>query len=274
VSLTAKPALVEVAPGVRMQAWTFDGSVPGPVIRARQGDVVEVTLRNADRMRHGPAGHRQRMFHSVDFHAAQVAPDVAFANVAPGASRTFAFTADRPGVFLYHCGTNPVLEHLGMGMYGAIVVDPAAGRPPAHEFVLVQSEFYGRVRHGRLISSLRAMRDTAPRVVAFNGRGLRYVRAPLQVKVGEPVRLYVVSAGPSLDSAFHVVGEIFDSVQPSSDPADALHGVSTWSVPPGGGTVFELAFDQPGTYPFVTHALRWAQLGAMGRIVATAPKPQ
>jgi nitrite reductase (NO-forming) len=254
VHLTAREAVVHPAPNLRMRAWTFDGTVPGPVIRVREGDIVQVTLRNA-----GPrkdAGGHPGVWHSVDFHAAELAPDIGFAGVAPGKQRTFSFVASHPGVFLYHCGTAPMLMHVGMGMYGAIIVDPAQPLPPAREVVLVQSEFYGSVRRGVLTPTLAAMQHGAPRVVAFNGRAMRYASHPIHVPVGSPVRIYLVDAGPTLDSAFHVVGAIFDD------------GISTELVPPGGGAILDLSFPAKGTYPFVTHALRWADAGAMGRFVA------
>jgi nitrite reductase (NO-forming) len=254
VDLVAKHQTIKVAPGVTMKAWTFNGTVPGPVIRAREGDTVEVTLRNAD----------HHVAHSVDFHAAQASPQAAFADVLPGESKTFSFVARRPGVFMYHCGTSPVLQHIGMGMYGAIVVDPLAGRPPANETVLVQGESYGKVKHGRIRPSYSAMQNSPPTFAAFNGRAFRYRDKPVQVAVGEPQRIYVVAAGPTLGSDFHVVGEIFDTVQPDGNPANALTGVSTYYVPSGGGAMFELAFDEPGSYPFVTHAFRWADIGALG----------
>ena len=254
VTLTARTGVVRPADGVRMRAWTFNGRVPGPVIRVRQGDRVAITLRNADRMH----------LHSLDFHAAEVAPNVEFADVLPGRSRVIRFVARRPGVYMYHCGTGPVLEHIGMGMYGAIIVEPAAGRPPAREVVLVQSEFTGSVRRGWLRQTLRSMQTQAPRFVTFNGAAKRYVPRPIDVPVGRPVRIYLVDAGPTLDSAFHVVGEIFDSVQPDGPPTFALHSVSTWLVPAGGGAVFELTFDHPGRYPFVSHQFRWADAGALG----------
>ena len=255
--LVAKPAKVTVAPGVKMRAWTFNGKVPGPVIRATEGDTIEVTLRNSD-----------RMAHSVDFHAAEISPQVGFADVNPGATHTVSFVARRPGVFLYHCGTSPVLEHIGMGMYGAIVVDPIAGRPPAREKVIVQSEFYGPVRKHEIDPSYKAMRTKDPTFTAFNGRAFRYRDNPMTAKVGEPLRLFVVAAGPTLDSDFHVVGDIFDTVEPDGNPLNSLSGVSTYGVPAGGGAMFELTLDEPGTYPFVTHAFRWADAGALGLIEA------
>jgi nitrite reductase (NO-forming) len=265
VRLTARPAVVKVAPGVHMRAWTYNGKVPAPTIRVHQGDIVQVTLHNGESRR---SNHGHGMFHSVDFHAAQIAPDVGFASIGPGKTHTFSFVAEHAGVFLYHCGSSPMLEHVGMGMYGAIIVDPAVPRPPATEITLVQSEFYGTVRHGRLHSGLQALRREQPRFVAFNGTALRYAMRPITVPTGGLVRIYLVDAGPSLDSDFHVVGSMFDTVEPDGNPANALHDVSTQLVPAGGAAVFELHFPQPGTYPFVTHSLRAADAGAMGRFVA------
>ena len=262
VKLKAKPAIVKVAPGVKMRAWTFNGRVPGPVIRAREGDTIEVTLKNADRR--GKRGH----WHSVDFHASQIAPNLAFKSIPPGGKHSFSFVAERPGVYMYHCGTSPVLEHIGMGMYGAIIIDPAEGRPPAREITVVQSEFYGKLRNGRLLPSLKAMRKRNPKFVTFNGRAQRYARRPVAVPVGEPVRINFVDAGPNLPSAFHIVGEIFDRVEPDGNPDGGLLDVSTHLVAPGGGAVFELSFGEPGSYPFVSHAFRDADAGAVGLFAA------
>ena len=260
VHLKAKPALVKVAPGVKMEAWTFNGTVPGPVIRATEGDTVEVTLENAAKKRW--KGHAA--FHSIDFHAARIAPDVGFSDVRPGGSTTFSFVAEHAGVYMYHCGTSPVLEHIGMGLYGMIIVDPAVPRPPAQEVALVQSEFYGSVHGHRLRSSYEAMQTEQPRFVAFNGRAGRYARHPIDVPIGAPVRIYVVDAGPTEPSDFHVVGDIFDSVQPDGNPANELTDVSTFGIPAGGGASFELTFPEAGSYPFVTHSFRSADAGAVG----------
>ena len=253
VDLVVERATVKVAPGVKMRAWTFNGDVPGPVIRAEQGDTVHVSLTNDD-----------SMTHSVDFHAAEVAPNDAFADVLPGETKEFSFVARRPGVFLYHCGTGPVLEHIGMGMYGAMVAEPEGGRSAARERVLVQSEFYGRLKGERLIPSYGAMQHDDPVFTAFNGKAFRYRDRPMKATAGRLQRLYVVDAGPTLDSDFHVVGEVFDRVEPDGNPLNALFGVSTYGVPAGGGAMFELNFDAAGTYPFVTHSFRWADAGALG----------
>ena len=254
VELTAKRQLIKIAPGVKMKAWTFNGTVPGPVIRAREGDTIQVTLHNAD----------SKMAHSIDLHAAQISPQTGFADVLPGQSRTFSFVARRPGVFMYHCGTSPVLQHIGMGMYGAIVVDPAGGRPPAQETVLVQSEFYGPVKKGRIRPSYGAMLNDEPTFTAFNGRAFRYRDHPIAARSvncsastsSPPDRRW---AATSTSSA-----TIFDTVEADGNPLNGLSGVSTYGVPAGGGAMFELSFDEPGKYPFVTHSFRWAEAGALG----------
>ena len=283
VELNARKATVKVAPGVRMKAWTFNGSVPGPVIRASVGDTIEVTLNNRDRATHTKCpkkkgrkrsncvaeNHRQMaMAHSVDFHAARIAPSDAFRSVAPGDSITYSFEATTPGVYMYHCGTMPMLEHIGMGMYGMIVIDPPVARPPAKEIFLVQSEFYGKVSKGWLKPDLEAMRSRPPKYVAFNGTAMKYVDDPIEVGVGEPLRIYFVDAGPSLTSSFHVVGTIFDEYQHDGDVTEALHNVSTQLVGPGGGGVFELTLPQAGRYPFVSHSVIDMDKGAVGMLEA------
>src|SRR5829696_8445196 len=132
VHMTLKDVTIEIAPGVRYQAWGFEGGAPGPVIHVRQGQTVEMTLTNGGAIPH-----------SIDFHAARVAPNKAFRDVAPGESFTFRFKASAPGVYMYHCGTKPVLAHIANGMYGAIIVEPAKPLPPAdREYALVASEWY------------------------------------------------------------------------------------------------------------------------------------
>jgi len=261
VALTARHRMVTLLPGVpglKFQAWTFNGRIPGPVVRARVGDTIEITLRNADPMHD----------HSVDFHASEVNPMAVMAAVKPGRTKTISFIAHRAGVFLYHCGTGPVLQHVGMGMYGMVIVDPPTPRPPAQEIMLVQSEFYGHVRKHVLNGTLKDMLTRQPAYTAFNGGPFRYMNTPINVSVGRPVRIYLVDAGPSLGSAFHIVGEIFDAVQPDGALPSLRNISSTWYVPSGGGAVFEVTFDQAGSYTFLTHELGVASLGAIGRFVA------
>ena len=248
VTLVALPATVSLGNGETYNAWTFNGQVPGPVLRLQQGDTVHVTFINRD-----PA-----MTHSLDLHAAAVAPSVDFAEVAPGKSISWTFTADHPGVFMYHCATPPMVEHIANGMFGAVIVDPAGGRPAAQEYVLVESEWYAGP------SDLTDMEAGKAKYVVFNGVPNQYATSPLPVDPGKPLRLYVVNAGPDHFSAFHVVGGILDTVEPSGSPDSALHGLATWTIGPGDGAMFELRLTQPGDYPFVTHDMADMAAGAMG----------
>ena len=254
VTLVAEPASVQIADGQAYQAWTFDGQVPGPVIRLRQGDTVHVTFINAD----------PTMAHSLDLHAAAVAPSVDFPEVAPGKQTSFTFTADHPGVFLYHCGTPPMEEHIGNGMFGTVIVDPATARAPAQEYVLVQSEWYkGPV-------DLTGMDSGQSQHVVFDGVVDQFFAHPLPVDTSKLLRLDVVNAGPDLCSGFHVVGAVFDTVEPSGSPDAALHGLQEWTVAPGDAAMFELRLTQPGKYPFVTHAMDDMNQGALGAFQAAA----
>jgi nitrite reductase (NO-forming) len=203
IHMTLKDLTVEIAPGVRYDTWAFDGhGAPGPVIHVRQGQTVEMTLTNGGAIPH-----------SIDFHAARIAPNKAFTDVKPGDSFSFRFKATDPGVFMYHCGTKPVLAHIANGMYGAIVVDPAKPLPHAdHEYVLVASEWYlngdGVSKPAQLdMGKARAM---MPDWTTFNGYANQYVTHPLVADPGDTVRFYVVAAGPTLDTDFHVVGTLFD----------------------------------------------------------------
>jgi nitrite reductase (NO-forming) len=254
--IEAIDATVEVAGGVKLNAWTFDGVVPGKVVRLRQGDAVDFTLRN-----NGAIGH------SIDFHAAQIPWDINYKTIVPGDEISFRWVANFPGVFMYHCGTGPVLEHIGNGMYGAVIVDPAQPFAPAREYVLVQSEFY--LKQGDADTwdgDLARMAAVQPDFVTFNGADNQYMQQPLTAAPGELVRLYVMNAGPTLFSAFHVIGALFDTVYVEGNPANQLRGIQTWTIPPGGGATFELRMPDAGQYPFVTHSFAYTGLGAVGVI--------
>ncbi len=257
VNLTVKDTLVSIESGIAYHAWAFNGTVPGPVIRVRQGQTVHFTLTNAS-----------AMSHSIDFHAAQTAWNVNYQPVAPGKSLTFDWTANYPGVFLYHCGTPPVMEHMANGMYGAIIVDPANGwATPAQEYVLVQSEFYTkRGADGDYSLDSAKMMTGMPDYVTFNGYASQYTQAPLTAKPGQRIRLFVVNAGPTHFSAFHVIGAIFSDSYVDGNPANHEVGNQTLTIPPGGGAVAELTIPDAGSYPFVTHSFMDASVGAVGMI--------
>jgi nitrite reductase (NO-forming) len=176
---------------------------------------------------------------------------------------------------MYHCGTAPVAMHIANGMYGALIVDPAKPRRPAKEFVLVQSEFYmGSPPPGanspRTLDWNKLL-GLAPDHIVFNGRANQYATHPIDVQPSEPLRLYVVNAGPNRISSFHVVGGIFDRVFEGGSQANPLIGVQTVNVPVGGGAIFELRLREPGDYPFVTHAFADATKGGVGVLRALAP---
>ncbi|MDX6398789.1 MAG: hypothetical protein QOJ43_2197 [Gaiellaceae bacterium] len=265
VHMTLKDMVIEVAPGVKYNTWAFDGhGAPGPVVHVREGQTVEMTLTNGGAIPH-----------SIDFHAARIAPNVAFRDVAPGESFTFRFEAGDPGVFMYHCGTKPVLAHIANGMYGAIVVEPKAGLPPAdNEYVLVASEWYlsgdGIAQPASLdLAKARAM---MPDWTTFNGYANQYVTHPLTADPGETTRFWVVAAGPTLDTNFHVVGTIFDRAWVNGDMTHYEQGVQTVLVPAGGGAVFDVKIDDPGLYPFVSHAFAHVDLGQVGLLKVGNPK--
>ncbi|MEI2721224.1 MAG: multicopper oxidase domain-containing protein [Gemmatimonadales bacterium] len=244
-----------IAPGVVYEGWAFDSVIPGPVVRVTVGDTVDFTIVNR-----GPIPH------SMDFHAAEIAPSRAYVNVNPGDSLSFQFVARVPGAFMYHCGTAPVAAHIANGMYGAIVVDPVRPLPTAREFVLVQSEFYLSPAAGA--DSLHSLDwaqllDLTPDHVVFNGVAGQYAAHPLAVDPGELVRFYIVNAGPNRVSAFHLVGGIFDRVRVGGF-GPPMEGVQTFNVPVGGGVVFEARPAEAGIYPFVSHAFADATKGAVG----------
>jgi nitrite reductase (NO-forming) len=262
VKLALIDKVVEIAPDFKYRAWTFNGVVPGPVIHARVGDTIDVTLTN-----------KASMGHSIDFHAALAPPNVAYQTIAPGQTLHFSWVATSPGAFLYHCGTPPVLAHISNGMYGAIIVDPQGGwGDDATNYVLVQSEFYPKKVSGtdQYAGDLPKMLTGPPQVVDFNGSAFQYMRNPLPIDVNKLVRVFVINAGPSHFSAFHVVGTLFTKTYVDGNPANVLTGLQTQSIPPGGGSVAEFTVNQAGKYPFVTHAFGDADAGAIGIFEAKA----
>lgn len=281
VDLTALETTQTIVPAatgapVTYSVWTFDGTAPGPVIRVHLGDTVRFTLRNASTI---------GMQHSIDFHAAMTpwadlpSPGVArltgnYQPVNPGQSKTFSWTAMYPGVFLYHCGVQPVLEHIANGMYGAIVVVPDS-LPSEREYVLVNSEFYPAAKpiQGVYYGDYNAMVAANPKYVVWNGVADLYKTSPLVVRPNEKFRLWVINAGPTLTSAFHVIGTMFNAY-PDGNPANVVYGDQTYNIPPGGGAMFELQIPDPGLYPFVTHAFAYTGRGAVGLIRVEPRAPE
>ena len=259
-TLTVENKRIAIGDGLSYDAWTYDGTVPGPVLRVRQGDAVTMRLVN-----------RTSMTHGLDTSAAEIVPNLHFDAPAGHHNLSYTFRANGPGVFLYPCTAVPTLSHVANGMYGMMIVDPRGGWPhKAHEVMIVQGEFYGTPdKKGLVAGDSRKEMEERPAFVVFNGMVDRYVDHPIPIKVGELVRVFFVNAGPNLLSTFHVTGAIFSTVYRGGNPADALHGVADFEVGPGDGAVFEFRVHEPGDYTFIDHALARPLKGAKGIFRAT-----
>lgn len=244
----------EVAPGVRQRVWTYNGTVPGPVLRGSVGDVFTVTFVNGGAMDHG-----------IDFHAGANAPDGVMRSIAPGERLTYRFRAEFAGAWLYHCSTMSMTQHIANGMYGAVIIDPPRLPKADREYLLVQGELHlGEPGSDAQVAKIREGR---PDGWMFNGTAAGYDHAPLTAKAGERVRIWAVAAGPSSGTALHVVGAPFDTIYKEgayqlreSDPG----GAQVLDLAPAQGGFAELVFPEPGTYPVVDHTMRQAEGGAHG----------
>ncbi len=260
ITIPVEEKMLEVAPGVDMMMWTFAGQVPGPVLRGKVGDTFEITLVN-----NGTIGH------SIDFHARMVAWNDEMRTIAPGESLVYSFTAQRAGIYMYHCGTPPVIQHIALGMYGALIVDPPDLAPVDHEFVMMQSELYVTADGG--VADVQPMLDERWDAVVLNGYVNQYQHAPIRVEPDERVRVWVLDDGPSENSSFHVIGTIFDTVYKEGNyllrPDDPGQGGSqALDLQPAQGGFVEFSFDVAGLYPFLTHKMASASKGAVGMFQA------
>ncbi|MDO1559533.1 copper-containing nitrite reductase [Brevundimonas sp. 2R-24] len=267
VDLETTEVIGQLEDGTTYTYWTYNDRVPGPMIRVRVGDTVEVNLRNAD---------TSAMMHNVDFHAVTgPGGGAAATNANPGERRSFTFRAVAPGLYVYHCATPMVAQHIANGMYGLILVEPEGGLPPVdHEFYVMQGEIYTEQPQGTpglLTESIDNLLNEQPTYYVMNG-AFKALTGPnaLQVRVGETARIYFGVGGPNKTSSFHVIGEIFDHVYNMGSLTSAtVDDVQTVSVPPGGATVVDLTFEVPGSYIMVDHALSRVDRGAAGIIEVT-----
>jgi len=267
VHLTAKETKREIAPGVQYTLWTFNDSVPGPLIRVHEGDTVEIFLKNDG---------SSSVSHNIDLHSVNGPGGGAGATtVLPGEEKSFSFEAKASGLFVYHCAAGLVADHIANGMYGGILVEPPDGLPPVDkEFYVGQSDFYTDLANGETGTaelSLEKLLAEQPTYVLFNGHTKSLLGdAALQAKTGETVRIYFVQGGPNQTSSFHVIGEIFDKAWAwgtlESSPSE---GVQTISVPPGGAAIVQFKVDVPGDYKLVDHALARVAKGAVGTLKVT-----
>lgn len=283
---------VEVAPGVSYTAWTFGGSVPGPVLHVREGDRVIFTMKNrsdeavlvsepgkgtAPFYRQMAANPYQKpeavispMPHSMDFHSGTVAADDKWRSISPGETIQFEWVANYPGVYMYHCGTSSVLMHTAMGQYGAVVVSPKEGYPTEadHEYVITQSEFYLQQVGESYIYDHQAAMANNPSHVTFNGHVSALMDQPLRAKKGDRVRLYVLNAGPNGTSSFHVIGAIFDRVWYEGNLENEWRGMQTVLLGASNGAVMEFIVPEDGLYKLVDHEFHDAERGAAGALIA------
>lgn len=263
VELETVEVKMRLADNVEYPFWTFGGQVPGPMIRVRHGDTVELVMKN---------NGTSTMPHSIDLHAVTgPGGGAVLTQTAPGGKSAFRFQALNPGLYVYHCATPVVPEHIANGMYGLILVEPAGGLPPVdREYYVMEGEFYtsGSLGEpGSYVFSLQEMLAELPDYVVFNGSTVSLMnQRALKAKVGERVRFYFGVGGPNLTSSFHVIGEIFDIVYPEG-ASEVLSNVQTTLVPAGGAVIVELTFQVPGSYLLVDHSLGRLLKGAAGQII-------
>ncbi len=251
-----------LADGTSYRFWTFNETIPGPMLRARVGDTVHVTLKNPE---------SSTMTHSVDFHAVTGPGGGAeLTQVPPGGEASFTFKALQPGVYVYHCATPMVAHHISNGMYGLAVIEPEGGLPEVdREFYIMQGELYTAERYGKRGSaefSVDKLIDERAEYYTFNGAvGALTTDKPLKARVGEDVRMFFGVGGPNATSSFHVIGEIFDRVHDQGAITnEPLENVQTTTVAPGGATMVEFGLDVPGRYILVDHALSRMEKGLAG----------
>ncbi len=269
VELEAVEVLGRIADGSSYLYWTFNGKVPGPFVRVRVGDTVEVQLKNDD---------DSVMEHSIDLHAVTGPGGGARAtDVGPGEARAFVFKALKPGLYVYHCATPMVAQHIASGMYGLILVEPEGGLAQVdREFYVMQGEIYTEQEfgtEGELEPSYDKLMDERPEFFVFNGAvGALTEQHPLKAKVGETVRIFFGVGGPNYTSSFHVIGEIFDRVHAlGSLTGAATPDVQTVSVAPGGATITEFKLEVPGRYILFDHALSRLERGLAGFLEVEGP---
>jgi nitrite reductase (NO-forming) len=260
IDLVIEEKLMTVADGFVQAVWTFGGTVPGPVLRVKVGDTVRIHLIN-------PA--TSQVPHSVDFHSSLVAWNDEMTSINPGEEKVYEFKAEFAGVWMYHCGTSPALHHIANGMYGMMIVEPREGLEPVdQEFAFVQNEWYLGPQ-GQPVSLAKASAGApAPDFVTFNGVANQYLDNPIQIPTGKRVRAFILDAGPSIDSSFHIVGTIFDRVIKEGIELevgnDGNWGSQAVDLSPAQGAIVEFEMAEDGLYPIVTHAFNFVGRGALG----------
>ena len=255
LTLHIKEARVEVAPGVKQTMWTFGNTAPGPVYRGKVGDTFNFTIVNDG-----------KITHSMDFHAGMVSPSTAMVPIDPGKSHVYTFRANRAGIYMYHCGTPPVLMHIAAGMYGAVIIDPPNLATVDREFVMLQSEIYTGPKGA--VADMPKLLGEQYDAVVFNGYVNQYKYVPIRIEPNDHVRVWVLDDGPSQSSSFHVIGTIFDTVFKEGayllQPDATQGGSQALDLAAAQGGFAEFTPTEAGTYAFVTHKFNDASRGAVG----------
>ncbi|HMB41277.1 MAG TPA: multicopper oxidase domain-containing protein [Balneolaceae bacterium] len=299
IRLDAMVQEIEVADGVRYRAWTFGGTVPGPVIHVKEGDRITFTMKNrsdemvtitepgaeASPFLNQVANNNfmdakpgiMPMPHSMDFHAGTVAKDDKWRTIAPGETIKFDWVANYAGSYIYHCGTPSVLMHTAMGQHGVVVVSPKDGYTDDYEvdreFVVVQSEYYLKKGAGDLYTyDYEAAQTVNPSHVVFNGHQTILHDQPLEANAGERVRIHFSNNGPSGTSSFHVIGAIFDRVWMEGHPFNEMRGMQTVLLGASGSATMDLIVPEEGKYTLIDHEFADAEKGATGTLKAGAKK--
>ncbi|VVM07375.1 nitrite reductase (NO-forming) [Methylacidimicrobium tartarophylax] len=268
IDLQAREVDGKLTDGAIFRYWTFDGKVPGPFLRVRIGDTVEVHLRN------DPGS---RMVHSVDLHAAWgYSGGATLTQAVPGAEKVFTFRALNPGLYLYHCGTPVISQHIANGMYGLILVEPPGGLPKVdREFYFMQGEIYtsgSSGSSGSLVSDLSKILQAQPDYFVFNGSVGSLLRHPLRARVDQKVRIYFGNAGPNFSSNLHALGAIFERIyEDGSVATPPMENSCSIFVPAGGAGFVEFTPKVPGKYPLVDHFFARQEKGLGGELLVTGP---
>ena len=270
IDLVIEEKLMTVADGFSQAVWTFGGSIPGPVIRVKLGDLVRIHLKN-------PATNK--LPHSVDFHSSMVAWNDEMSSINPGEEKLYEYRALYAGVWMYHCGTAPALHHIANGMYGMMIVEPKGGLEKVdQEYAVVQSEWYLGPQGEPASLTKAAAAAPAPDFVLFNGVANQYKDNPIQIATGKRVRLFILDAGPSIDSSFHIVGTIFDRVIKEGIELKVGNaggfGSQAVDLSPAQGAMVEFTMAEDGLYPIVTHAFNFVGRGALGLFQAGDGDPK
>jgi nitrite reductase (NO-forming) len=259
VELTVKETEVVIDnEGHKAIAWTYNGQIPGPVIRATEGDTIQFTLKN-------DAANKNS--HSIDMHAAKSDVLGDFAPIKPGETKTFSYVPEHAGVFFYHCGADPMIQHIARGMIGAIIIDPKDpnAMPKAdREYILVEHQTFDNPEDVKGMMANNWQHD-AFNAVPFQYDPVHDVNATqtLEAKPGERVRIYMVNAGPNEFSGFHPIAGIWDRVYPSGNPKNVMVGMQNYTVAPGDAATFDIISPKEGAYALVNHSMRAALSGSI-----------